>query len=195
MQIFPLAAILYFALSASAHPGEVEDHDTPDRSEFLHYAKRSIENCREELIASGHVARAIERRAALADSLRSQRGFGRRALADVLKIDHKSNKTGLTTSSPSKDIFTGQLQCVLQPETTEGPYCRRQPVPSSYLRSSFVCIGVKGELIRNNIVETQAGVPLYTDYQFIDVNTCKPIPNIYIESWQGMHQDSPQCFK
>jgi len=123
MQFLALTTIAYLALSAFAHPGELEEHGTPERREFLHHARRSIANCREELVARGHVARAIERRAALADALRAKRGLKRRAIEDVLNTDHKSNKTGLTTSSPSTDIFTGDLQCVLQAETTEGPYC------------------------------------------------------------------------
>lgn len=42
---------------------------------------------------------------------------------------------------------------------------------------------VTGELIRQNIVEDQAGVPLYMDIQLIDTNTCDPLPNIYTDLW------------
>lgn len=33
------------------------------------------------------------------------------------------------------------------------------------------------------MVESQAGVSLLLDYQVIDVATCKPVPNVYVEIW------------
>jgi len=123
MQLLSLTALVSLALSAFAHPGELEEHGTPERREFLHHARRSIANCREELVSRGHVARAIQRRAAFAETLRAKRALERRALEDVLALDHKSTKTGLAANSSSSDIFTGDLKCVLQAETTEGPYC------------------------------------------------------------------------
>lgn len=50
---------------------------------------------------------------------------------------------------------------------------------------TFVLINtdVTGELIRENVVESQEGVPLYMDIQVIDTNTCNPLPNIYMDIW------------
>lgn len=123
-----LLATISLALTASAHPGEFEpDHNSPERREFLHAARGTIANCQDQLIARGDVHRAVERRAALAEKLRHELGLtrrgARRAVADVLAKDHKSNRTGLTASTPAKDLFTGNLQCLLQAEVTEGPYC------------------------------------------------------------------------
>ncbi|THC98277.1 hypothetical protein EYZ11_002279 [Aspergillus tanneri] len=42
---------------------------------------------------------------------------------------------------------------------------------------------VSGELIRQNIVEDQAGVPLFLDLQLIDTNTCEPLSKAYIDLW------------
>ncbi|PPQ93096.1 hypothetical protein CVT25_003128 [Psilocybe cyanescens] len=42
---------------------------------------------------------------------------------------------------------------------------------------------VKGELIRTNTRERQKGIALYIDYQIIDVNTCQPVPNVFLDSW------------
>lgn len=42
---------------------------------------------------------------------------------------------------------------------------------------------VTGELIRKNIVDGQAGVPLYLDVQMIDTNTCEPVSDIYLDFW------------
>jgi protocatechuate 3,4-dioxygenase beta subunit len=38
-------------------------------------------------------------------------------------------------------------------------------------------------LIRQNVTESQPGVPLTVDIQMIDINTCKPIPSIYLDFW------------
>ena len=123
-----LLTTLSLALSVTAHPGEFEpDHNSLERREFLHAARGTIANCHDQMVARGDVHRAVERRAALAEKLRHDLGLSRRgarrAVADVLAKDHKSTKTGLTANSPAKDLFTGNLQCLLQAEVTEGPYC------------------------------------------------------------------------
>lgn len=45
------------------------------------------------------------------------------------------------------------------------------------------CIDVTGEYVRKNIVEYQGGVPITLDYQVIDVDTCEPVPDVYVEIW------------
>ncbi|RPA85913.1 aromatic compound dioxygenase [Ascobolus immersus RN42] len=57
------------------------------------------------------------------------------------------------------------VSCVLSPEVDTGPY---------YLNA---------QLIREDIREGQVGVPVLLDAQVIDVNTCQPIPNIYVDFW------------
>jgi protocatechuate 3,4-dioxygenase beta subunit len=42
---------------------------------------------------------------------------------------------------------------------------------------------VNGELIRSDMREDQQGVELYADVQVIDVNTCTPLPNVYLDFW------------
>lgn len=119
--IIPILALLG---ATSAHPGEIEEHGTPARRDFLNFAQRSIEGCKEHLVARGHEAKAIARRTALAEHLRQKRGLPvKRDLASVLATDHKSNATGLTANSTAAEVFTGKLNCVLQPEVTIGPYC------------------------------------------------------------------------
>lgn len=44
-------------------------------------------------------------------------------------------------------------------------------------------LDVAGEYVRENVVEDQAGVSLLLDYQVINVATCKPVPNVYVEIW------------
>lgn len=62
-------------------------------------------------------------------------------------------------------LFGTDATCILGPEVTQGPYY------------------VTGELVRENIAESQEGIPLYMDIQLIDTNTCEPIPDIYMDLW------------
>lgn len=130
MRLSGAVCLLPFFLLATAHPGGHGDHDQLARRKFLAHAKRSINDCRDIIEARGIESRAIERRAALAEALRSRRGLPqRRSIAkcdfnSVLATDHESNRTDLTSGSAGADIFTGDLPCVLQPEATIGPYCK-----------------------------------------------------------------------
>lgn len=69
---------------------------------------------------------------------------------------------------------------------------------SNVFNSSYY---VDGELIRKNLTESQNGIPLFVgeifltrpswnetnsipaDVQYIDVNTCEPVPAIYVDYW------------
>jgi protocatechuate 3,4-dioxygenase beta subunit len=83
----------------------------------------------------------------------------------VLATSHASNLTGITLETDPSILFTGNNSCILTPEVTEGPYW------------------VQGELIRQDVTEDQQGVPLHLDIQIIDVNTCEPVPQVYLEMW------------
>lgn len=56
---------------------------------------------------------------------------------------------------------------MLMPEVTSGPYY------------------ISGEVIRTNLVEDQPGVPLTLDVQIVDVDTCEPVPGIWLDFWQA----------
>ena len=45
--------------------------------------------------------------------------------------------------------------------------------------------GVDGELVRTNVTDNEPGVPLYADFQVIDVSTCEPISGVYLDFWHG----------
>lgn len=62
-------------------------------------------------------------------------------------------------------IFSANTSCILAPEITAGPYY------------------VLGELVRSDVKEDQAGVDLYLDVQYIDINTCEPIQGLYVDVW------------
>jgi len=59
-----------------------------------------------------------------------------------------------------------ELDCVLTPQTTIGPY---------YVKS----------VIRQDVRESQTGIPLLLDIQFVDVNTCTPSKDLYVDIWQA----------
>lgn len=42
---------------------------------------------------------------------------------------------------------------------------------------------VDGEFVRFDVTEDQAGVPTYLDIELLDVNTCEPVANTYIDIW------------
>lgn len=44
-------------------------------------------------------------------------------------------------------------------------------------------IDVGGEYVRKNVTDGQAGVDVILDYQVVDVDTCDPVPNVYVEIW------------
>ena len=43
---------------------------------------------------------------------------------------------------------------------------------------------VSGEFVRDDNTENQEGVPLALDTQVIDIDTCDPVPNVYVEIWR-----------
>lgn len=45
------------------------------------------------------------------------------------------------------------------------------------------CLDVGGEYVRKNIIENQPGVPLTADFQVLDVETCEPVSDVYLEIW------------
>ncbi|KAJ7769698.1 Intradiol ring-cleavage dioxygenase [Mycena maculata] len=65
-----------------------------------------------------------------------------------------------------KDTHIENNTCVLAPEVTEGPYYHDQ-----------------GHPIRQNIAEYQDGLLLLLDIGVIDVETCKPVPNVLVDIW------------
>lgn len=79
-------------------------------------------------------------------------------------MGHNSSLTGVSVDT---DLFGANTSAILAPETTEGPYF------------------VAGEYVREIIAERQAGVPIYMEYQFIDVNTCEPVPGVYVDVWHA----------
>ena len=173
VQLSPLLSALTVALAglAVAHPGHDHKREAEERGLFVKHHARSLSNCAAQLKERGIQQRSIARRQALAEDIRKKRQLAdlpylkARDTATVLNTSHHSNLTGLTPDSPDSVIFADNTSCVLQPDVTEGPYY------------------VSGELIRRNVTESQAGVPLVVDIQIIDTSTCEALPDIYVDFW------------
>lgn len=80
------------------------------------------------------------------------------------------NQTGRIANdmfTPIADVFKANTSCILAPEITDGPYY------------------IVGEYMRSNVKESQwsDGVDLFLEVQYIDVNTCEPIPTVAVDIW------------
>ncbi|PSN59471.1 aromatic compound dioxygenase [Corynespora cassiicola Philippines] len=158
-----------------AHPGQsAAEHakEIAERRDYLSTHKRSLAHCAEKLKARGNDLAMQHRRNAKVDALRAKRSIGQekpylraRDLDSVLSTDHASNLTGITLETDPAVLFSGNNSCILTPEVTQGPYY------------------VQGELVRQDITEDQEGVSLHLDIQLIDVNTCEPVPQAFLEIW------------
>ncbi|KAF1940819.1 aromatic compound dioxygenase [Clathrospora elynae] len=179
--LFGAAALLL--QQSIAHPGQsAEDHaqEVAERNEYLSNNRRSLAHCADTLKARGNDVAMHARRSAMVEKLRAERAINTeerlmkaiersylraRDLNASLATSHESNMTGITVDTDPSILFAGNNSCILSPEVTQGPYW------------------VQGELIRSNITETQVGVPLTLDIQVVDVNTCEPVPQVFLEIW------------
>ncbi|CAI7565517.1 unnamed protein product [Penicillium viridicatum] len=174
-----LASVVAIGLTAltgivSAHPGHDVKAEAAERAEFLKSApvhSRSLAQCSSRLQRRGQQNRNVARRHMAVKNLRRRLGLQPtshllKARSDsALDTSHHSNLTGVDPSTDPDVLFGTDATCILAPDVTQGPYY------------------VTGELVRNNMAESQEGIPLYMDIQLIDTNTCEPIPEIYMDLW------------
>ncbi|KAH9893788.1 aromatic compound dioxygenase [Xylariomycetidae sp. FL2044] len=163
-----VSGLALLAGSVSAHPGHDITEEALQRREFLKTVKRAdLSVCSEKLKARGMQDRQQERRAAAIEAARAKRGIHhKRDYDSVLATNHNLTSSGYTPDT-SEEVLYATATCVLTPEVTTGPYY------------------VGGESIRSDLREDQAGVDTILDYQVIDVNTCEPVSDVYLEMWQA----------
>lgn len=97
----------------------------------------------------------------------------RRNATDLAKweaINH--DKTGIYTfdaNTPEAEIFDAVSNPIFAPSITDGPYY------------------IWGEMIRQNVVEElySDGIPLHLEVQYYDIETCQPIPGIFVDIWNA----------
>lgn len=118
---FVAIATSFFAVPIIAHPGHDISQEIAERAAYLSSAEYTgLEHCAEQLQARS--AEMIARRKAIVEDLRVKRGVVKRDFTTVLNTNHHSNKA-VTPDSSDLAIFGSNSSCILQPETTEGPYC------------------------------------------------------------------------
>ena len=165
---------------AVAHPGEKHDMAHVKRQIDVRQlraaaAKRSLDSCQDSLEHRSLMQRSHARRSEALSALRQKRGINanskkfRRDLATLQEFEAiNHNQTGVLDYSPNTDvstIFAANTSCILAPEVTDGPYY------------------VNGELIRKDVKEDQVGIDLYLEVQYVDVTTCQPIPELFVDVW------------
>ncbi|PSN68623.1 aromatic compound dioxygenase [Corynespora cassiicola Philippines] len=164
----------------AAHPGEKHDmallkRQIDARQLRAAAAKRSLSQCQDTLRHRDLMLRSMQRRAKALHSLRGKRGINasskkwRRDLALLQEFEAVNhNQTGVldyTPNTPESTIFAANTSCILSPEVTDGPYY------------------VLGEYIRKDVKEDQIGVDMYLEVQYIDVETCEPVPDLFVDVW------------
>ncbi|KAG9696138.1 aromatic compound dioxygenase, partial [Aureobasidium melanogenum] len=167
-----------------AHPGEHHDHHAikaqiQARERLAAKVRRSVDACSgtsEHLQVS---ARSAARRSKVVRDLREKRGITtapqkfKRDLATLERFDaldhNRTDEDHYDMHTPEHIIFGANTSCVLSPEVTDGPYY------------------VTGEQIRSNVKEELYcdGVDLFLEVQYIDINTCLPVPNVWIDIWNA----------
>lgn len=107
-----LAAVL-LATSVVAHPGKSINRDILRRQHHLdHPERRNVQACKRDLVESGWVRAQHERREARLHELRVAAGFAKEG--DLVKRD----------PAEAEAEFGNAGACTLDPEVTEGPYCK-----------------------------------------------------------------------
>ncbi|KAL1619661.1 hypothetical protein SLS54_006598 [Diplodia seriata] len=160
-----LVAAFLAAQPVMGHAGHSLEHEIAARAAYLRHAPRDLSHCAEKLKARGVEQRAIERRSTKVQAMKAEVAAKKSELSLVANTSHLSNLT-VTPGTPGfEDLIFQNSSCVLSPEGEIGPYY------------------VLGELVREDIVDDEPGVPVSIEGQFIDINTCEPITDLYWDLW------------
>ncbi|CAI4213221.1 unnamed protein product [Parascedosporium putredinis] len=169
-----LTTLLTGAIAAAgvmAHPGDDPSHEIAERREYLKHNRRDLSHCTEKMKRNGLARRSAERRAKRALDLTAAKAPtltpSKRQIDEFLNIDHHSDEEYTMDTNPA-DLFANGNYCVLTPRS---------------LRALTLKLDVSGEYVRSNNIEEQEGVYVAFDTQVIDVDTCEPVPDLYIEIW------------
>ncbi|KAI0134726.1 GPI anchored dioxygenase [Xylariales sp. AK1849] len=182
MVAFSKLTLAALASYAAAHPGEKHDDHHMKREIVArdHHARngaRSLAACGNLAHAQALRTRSIQRRAASVKSLREKRGITTPARKDKRTLDDletweavSHNMTGTNDYdmfTSLEEVFEADTSCILAPEVTDGPYY------------------VTGEYLRSNVRESEYsdGIDLFLEVQYIDVNTCEPLPAVAVDIW------------
>ncbi|KAJ4145841.1 hypothetical protein LMH87_004673 [Akanthomyces muscarius] len=161
-----LAVVAAASGIAGAHPGHDLTEEIAERKDFLRSVRRAtLAHCADKLKARGIEASNIARRSAAVEKKRAAKGIQRRDADSDLSTSHNSTDLGYTENTSISQLFSSNGSCLLTPEVTQGPYY------------------VGGESLRKDVTDSEPGIEITLDYQVIDVDTCEPVPNVYVEIW------------
>ncbi|KAF4033734.1 Dioxygenase [Phytophthora infestans] len=169
--LFTLVSLAVLVMTISAHSVQ-----QPHTQSVMHFEQRRLfqadshrllQACKDSAQARRLQERSVARRAFTLENLQARRRLGG---GDGVQLDTPTeHQSSLVIDNVhdvnASDLFGSDVKCVLEPEVTEGPYY------------------VNGELIRQDVTEDQEGVKLYAELQFVDVNTCEPVHNLYVDFW------------
>jgi hypothetical protein len=183
-KIYSTIAAAAFITPSLAHPGEHHDHNAVKREiaareHLANHFRRSVDTCSGTEESASLAAHSVARRSKIVSELRLKRGIAsspqkfRRDLATLEKFEavnhNQTDSVDGSVSTFEASVFSANTSCVLTPEVTDGPYY------------------VTGEQIRSNVKEDlySDGVDLYLEVQYIDITTCKPVPNVWVDIWNA----------
>ncbi|KAK3936348.1 aromatic compound dioxygenase [Diplogelasinospora grovesii] len=159
--------LLLAAPLALAHPGHKE--------EVYHHPleRRDLNHCEKSFSEPEFIERTVEIHGREFARLRRELGLETgapklrpRDYISVSKIDHKSSKAVSKTMDLST-LFSDAGACILMPAVDQGP------------------LYVKGEQVRKDITEGEAGIKMTLAIQVVDYKTCKTVPNAYVDIWSS----------
>jgi protocatechuate 3,4-dioxygenase beta subunit len=151
-----LLSLLYLSTLGVTHPGSHDEgayFRSLASSRSVQDARQKLARCSDHIKRSGVDARAAARRTAI---LNSYRGIPNAGTVSTSPRSFLPQAAQSSSENPS---------CLLTPESTIGPYW------------------VDGELIRSNVTDGEPGILLILDGEFIDVDTCEPVEDIFWEIW------------
>ncbi|KAB5581141.1 Intradiol ring-cleavage dioxygenase-like protein [Coniochaeta sp. 2T2.1] len=162
-----LTALVLTTSLGWAHPGHEKIYQhAPEVRSLGHcdkafsqpeFVKRTVEIHGEELVR-------LRRAMGLEDEKSPK--IHQRDYISVSKIDHHSNKTVTKTTDPAS-LFSDAGACILMPAVDQGP------------------LYVKGEEVRKDITEGEAGIKLTLAIQVVDYKTCKVVPDAFVDIWSS----------
>ncbi|KAH7116356.1 Intradiol ring-cleavage dioxygenase [Dactylonectria macrodidyma] len=100
-----------------------------------------------------------------ADQLKARGIEARNIARRSAQVEKARKKRGLKKRDLDTVLATSHNETDQGYTVTQGPYY------------------VAGEYVREDLVEEQEGLDIILDYQVIDVNTCEPVPDVYLEIW------------
>ncbi|RAH47714.1 intradiol ring-cleavage dioxygenase [Aspergillus brunneoviolaceus CBS 621.78] len=156
--------IVGWAALAASHGGF--EHETLEAAMARHRhtikARRSLESCAGDLESSGSNLRLRARR----DEIINHHRRRKRSTVEILNTTHLHTGPRIDPSRPG-EVFADEHHVLLTPYGDNGPYY------------------VPGELIREDAREDQLGVPIIVEAQFIDYESCLPVPGMFWDMWNA----------